>query len=106
MSNKGINMLFSSALRPIAVAVVGLSLCFGTAPAMANPCVAGMQGCVLPVADLPPPVEAAAPGAVAAPGRGLGFLLPLLGATAALIALLLLLDDDDNDNDEPEPVSP
>jgi hypothetical protein len=96
--------MFVKALRPIAMTAAGISLCLATAPAAANPCVAGVQGCVLPLSDAPPasmPSEAP-PGDVVAPrGGGLGWLLPVLGVAAAILAALLLLDDDDEDRVTP-----
>lgn len=84
------------AIKPLAAPAVSTTL---LASAAANPCVAGVQGCVLPLPEPPPPLAEAAPPPVveeAAP-KGLG-LLPLAGlALAGLLALLLLDDDDDGD---------
>ena len=79
-------------------------------PAAANPCVAGMQGCVLPLKTPPAPEPAPtpaptpAPAPVAAPvaesSGGIGFL-PILAAIAAVAGGIILLTDDDDDDDEP-----
>lgn len=92
-------------ILPIAgKALIGVALCVSTVPAMANPaCVAGAQGCVLPVPEPVAPPVTTAPGPVivdeAAP-KGLG-ILPILAGLAALGALAWLILDDDDD-DEPE----
>ena len=76
------------------------------------------SGCVLPAIDLPPPVAVVAPPppapfpvAVAAPAvAGTGFLVPLIGGLAALVAILALISfGKDNPNGNalpPAPITP
>ncbi len=100
-------MISVKGLRPVVMAAVGVSLSFASAPAMANPCVAGMQGCVLPLLD--PPVAAtgaelppaAGPGAEAVESSGFGWLIPALAAAAAAVLAFVLLNDDDGDRASP-----
>ena len=89
----------------ITKALVGVALCFATAPAAyANACQAG-SNCVFPVTDAPPPPPVAAPVAFVEERGGLGILPIIAGlALAALVAYLLL--DGDDDEDEEVPVSP
>ena len=64
------------------------------AAATANPCVAGTQGCVLPIAEAPPPVvpTTTPPPATYVEPVGTGFnLLPWIAA-AALLGGFFLLD--------------
>jgi hypothetical protein len=102
-------MLFSKPLL-MTKAIVGVAICVSSVPAMANPCVAGAQGCVLPLRDAvvaqPQPVYEA-PVAVTPVAEPVileepkGFpLLALLGLAAAAVAAYLLLSEDD-DNEVP-----
>ncbi len=97
-------MLFSKPLL-MTKAVVGVAICVSSVPAMANPCVAGAQGCVLPLRDavVAQPVYEA-PVAVApyvepvlVAERRAGFLIPLLALAAVILGLLVLIDDDEGD---------
>jgi hypothetical protein len=97
-------MLFSKPLL-MTKAIVGVAICVSSVPAMANPCVAGAQGCVLPLRDAivaQPVYEApvAAPyvePVLVAERRAGGFLIPLLALAAVILGLLVLIDDDEGD---------
>ncbi|HEV2078334.1 MAG TPA: hypothetical protein VGR19_00330 [Allosphingosinicella sp.] len=103
-------------LKPLVLTkvVLGVAICVSSVPAMANPCVAGAQGCVLPfrdavVAQPQPVVEtpvAVAPVAepvILEQPKDFPLLLVLLGVAAAAVAAYLLFADLDNDA---EPLSP
>jgi hypothetical protein len=101
-------MLFSKPLL-MTKAIVGVAICVSSVPAMANPCVAGAQGCVLPLRDAvvaQPVIEtpvAVAPyvePVILAEPKGFPILL-LLGLAAAAAAAFLLLRDNDDDDDLP-----
>lgn len=88
-----------------AVAVGTMPAAF-TSVAAANPaCVAGAQGCVLPVTDAPAPVATTTTTPVYDVEEPKSFgILPILAGLAAVGLLAwLLLDDDD---DEELPISP
>lgn len=88
-------------------ALLCVGLCMSSVPAMAqaNPCVAGTQGCVLPIPEATAPVvtETVTPVMVEEP-KSFG-ILPILAGLAALGLLAFLLLDDDNE-DEGNSVSP
>ncbi len=100
-------MLFSKPLL-MTKAIVGVAICVSSVPAMANPCVAGAQGCVLPLRDAvvaqpvmeqPMVVPVGEPVILEEPK---GFpLLALLGLAAAAVAAYLLLNNDDDDDENP-----
>lgn len=109
-STAGVAATGRAAVRPSAsVPALALSSTVMTA-AIANPCVAGVQGCVLPVGQTPPPVVVnttpvyVADTAVASGGLG---VLPIIAGLALLGGLAyLLLDNDDDEEPEPEPEPP
>ncbi len=99
-------MLFSKPLL-MTKAIVGVAICVSSVPAMANPCVAGAQGCVLPLRDAvvaqpvmeqPVQVVPVAEPVILAEPKGFP-LLALLGLAAAAVAAYLLLNDDDDDEE-------
>ncbi len=101
-------MLFSKPLL-MTKAIVGVAICVSSVPAMANPCVAGAQGCVLPLRDAvvaqpvvetPVTVVPIAEPVILEEPKGFP-LLALLGLAAAAVAAYLLLVDDDEDNERP-----
>jgi hypothetical protein len=105
-------MLFSNVGGLATKALIAASIITSSTAASAAACQAGPGGCVLPIADAPPPAPfssappaaplEAAPVAEAA-GGGIG-LVAILGAIAALgLIYFLFIDDDDNDT---VPLSP
>jgi hypothetical protein len=106
-------MIFSNLGPTVTKGLVAVALTLGStvtaAPAFAA-CQPGQPGCVLPIADVPPPVADAAPPPVgetavaeaAGGGGGIG-LIPILVALglAGLAAYFLFIRDDDE-----EPITP
>jgi len=87
-------------------ALLCVGLCMSSVPAMAqaNPCVAGTQGCVLPIPEAVTtvPTTTVTPMVVEEP-KSFG-ILPILAGLAALgLLAYLLLDDDDEDEDSVSP---
>jgi len=99
-------MLFSKPFTVTKV-VVGAAICMSSVPALAqsNPCVAGTQGCVLPIpeAAVVTPTTTVTPMAVEEP-KSFG-ILPILAGLAALGLLAYLLLDEDEE-EEGDSVSP
>lgn len=104
-------MLFTKFGGATLKGLVAASIVFGSATsASANACQPG-TGCVLPIADAPPPppVEAAPPvidegPLVATSGRGFPLLALLAGVAALALIAYFLLDNDEEE--EGPPVSP
>jgi hypothetical protein len=105
-------MLFPK-LLPITKVIVGVAICVSSVPAVANPspCIAGAQGCVLPLRDAivaqpvveqPVAVVPVVEPAILEEPKGFP-LLALLGLAAAAVAAYLLLTGEDG---EAEPLSP
>jgi len=92
-------MIFFHSRPKALAALVATGLCFSSTAAWSNPlCQAGAAGCVLPIADTPPPPVAEAAPVVESHGLG---ILPFLGALALLGALLYLILHDHNHHDHP-----
>jgi hypothetical protein len=105
-------MIFSNFGPTVTKGLVAVALTFGStitaAPAMAA-CQAGQPGCVLPIADAPPPPMAESPpppvgetvSEAAVGGGGLGLLPILIGLGLAALAAYFLFFDDDEDTVTP-----
>lgn len=100
-------MNFSKKLLTSTKVAAAFAVAVGTMPtaftsvAAANPaCVAGAQGCVLPVTDAPPVATTTTPVYDVEEPKSFG-ILPILAGLAAIGLLAWLLLDDDDDEELP-----
>jgi hypothetical protein len=107
-------MIFTKIGSATTKSLVAVSILFGSTAASASTACQPGTGCVLPIADAPPPMvsEAPPPPLEAAPvaeavGGGLSLLAILAGLAALGLLAYFLLDDDEEDDDGGMlPVSP